>query len=365
MFKVTTGFVPWILATLVFMLTGCNSIGPNLLLSDRYHYKQALNQSNNEELLLNMVRLRYDESPLILKVGNISSATRLQNEASLTGIRYFSNARKGPGRVHANIALTHTDNPIINYTPLDDQLFTKAFLSPLKLGDIDLSLRAGWSISRIMRLGLQQVGDAYNAPSSARPTSSHVPEYQTFLDVVSILRDIQVKDALTNYYVKKNKVEELVLVIGKRYHLSAKERAVFKKAGIEVLNHKIYFTNRPTPHKALVITRSMQGILNYLSKGLIVPPEDAKNKVLSLTTYRDGKVFDWQKVLNGMMKISYSPTPPKNAYLAIFYRHRWYYVSDADSDSKQTLILLSNIAGLIQSGGAVGNSLVPALARTS
>ena len=365
MLKRATGLVPWVLAAPLFLLTGCSSIGPKILHGDRYHYNNVMNQSNNQELLLNMVRLRYDESTMILKVGNISGSTSLQSTASLLATRYFGPINvNGTALVTGNAGGTYTDNPIISYTPLDDQRFTQAFLLPLSLANMNLLLESAWSISRVMRIGLQQVGDAYNAPSSARPTSSHVPEYQTFLDVVSILRDIQVKEALTNYYVKKDEVEELVLVIGRHYRLSAKERAVFKKAGIEVHNNKIHFTNRPAPHKVFVITRSMQGILNYLSKGLMVPPEDAKQNVLSLTTYRNGKVFDWQKVLNGMMKISYSPTPPKDAYISIFYRHRWYYVSDTDSNSKQTLILLANMAGLIQSGGSAGSSLAPALART-
>ena len=79
-----------------------------------------------------------------------------------------------------------------------------------------------------------------------------------------------------------------------------------------------------------------------------IPPEDAKSKVIDQTYYRDGRLFDWQKVVRGMMKIYYSNELPKDISVAIPYRGRWYYIKDSDTDSKQTLIMLENLMGLIE-----------------
>src|SRR5690606_26443912 len=122
-------------------------------------------------------------------------------------------------------------------------------------------------------------------------------------------------------------------------------------------------SNYPGPHKVYVVTRSLLGVLNYLSKGMDVPLEDAQRKVLTQTLYPNGTVFNWQLVLNGMMHIYYSNQPPVDALVAVPYRGRWYYIKDSDSDSKQTLILLANISGLVQELPTAGRA-PPALART-
>jgi hypothetical protein len=103
------------------------------------------------------------------------------------------------------------------------------------------------------------------------------------------------------------------------------------------------------------------GIFNYLSKGLIEPPENIKAKVLTETVYNNGAHFDWQNVLRGMMKIYSSDKMLNDAYVAIPYRGRWYYIKDIDTDSKQTLAMLISISGLVQNSAPT--STAPALAR--
>jgi hypothetical protein len=346
-----------------FCLFGCRGIGPNVLNNDRFHYNQAMSYSSNQELLLNMVRLRYDENPMLLKVGNISGSTSLSRKGVLAGTLNLPNPGRGNGAASSGAEVVYNDNPIISYTPLDDQAFTSSFLSKLDLYDVSLLLQSSWSIPRILRVGFQQVGTAYNAPSSARGTSSHLPEYQNFIDMTYVLRRMQLANAITGFYAKKGPIEELTLVIDRKFSLTAKEKAVLKKASVEIYHNKIILTNYPAPHKVYVVTRSMLGVLNYLSKGLLVPPEDVKRGVLVQTTYENGTVFDWQRVLQGMMKIHHSSTFPSDAIVSISYRGRWYFIKDSDNDSKQTLNLLYCLTGLIQRA-PVDSAAPPGLART-
>jgi hypothetical protein len=346
---------------LILFLVGCSSIGPKILHLDRYNYNQIMRDTSNQELLFNMVRLRYDEAPMTIKVGNISGSTSFQRQASIFGTFYYSSLSTS-SNTGFNTQTTYIDNPIISYTPLDDKSFTQSFLSALKLSDINTLLQSSWSISRVFRVSLQSIGYAVNAPNSARATSSHAPEYKDFLAIADIFRRMQLADSLTQIYTIKGTVEELALVIKPGYYLKPKEKALFKKAGIKIHQNKIILTNTPEPNKVYVVTRSMLGILNYLSKGLEVPPIDLKNKVITQTYYPNGKVFNWQAVVNGMMEIHYSETRPQNAIVAIPYRNKWFYISDADSNSKQTLILLSNIAGLVQTS-PLSSTTAPGLTR--
>ena len=49
-------------------LAACRSIGPSTVPRDQFNYNQAIADSTEEQLLLNLVRLRYAETPVFLKV---------------------------------------------------------------------------------------------------------------------------------------------------------------------------------------------------------------------------------------------------------------------------------------------------------
>jgi len=117
---------------------------------------------------------------------------------------------------------------------------------------------------------------------------------------------MQLANALTSFYSKKGDVEELTLVLGRGFRLTTKDKVVLKKAGVKVYHNKIILTNYPAPHKVYVVTRSMLGILNYLAKGMLAPAADVARNVLTQTVESNGTLFDWQRVLEEMMKIYYS-----------------------------------------------------------
>lgn len=337
------------LILLMIFITGCTSIGPDVLTRDRYQYNTNLQLSNKQEHLLNLVRARYDESAMSVKVSSINGSTRLDRNGSISGFINFPPTGPSGGTSTGSTGMSYGDNPVISYSPLDNQTFNKAYLTPLRLRDIGLLVRAGWSIARVFRVTLQSAGYNLNAPSSARPTTSHVPKYKEFLEFVYFLRDLQIDDAIELFYESDGAIEKLTILIRKDYRFNPKQRHAIRKLHIPLTDNAIVLSNVPQPGKMFVITRSMFGILNYLSKGLIVPPADAKSKALDQTYYPNGKVFDWQLVVRGMMKINYSDTKPGNASVSIPYRGRWYYIDDTDNDSKQTMILLTNILGLVES----------------
>jgi hypothetical protein len=52
-------------------LAGCSSIGPPHVVRDRFDYAEAISCSWKENMLLNLVRLRYADAPLFLDVSSV------------------------------------------------------------------------------------------------------------------------------------------------------------------------------------------------------------------------------------------------------------------------------------------------------
>ncbi len=350
----------WILFLGIMLLSGCTNLSSKVMMKDTFNYNMAFYSTRNKELLLNIVRLRYDHPTAVLAIGNISGSTTITSSGGFTGeLQWVGPPFSRTGSISPTGNLSYTENPIISYTPLDDADYNTRFLTPLSLQHLFILLNSSWSVARVLRVSLQRAGDAMNASNAARPTSSHPPRFKSFDEMVYVLRRLQLNDAFVILYEATNNGNTLTFKLNKRAKLTAKDLAIFRKAGVEVYNNQIVFANYSAPHTTLVVTRSVLGIMHYLSKGLEITDQDLKDKKLTITYDEKGNMYDWQKVLRGIMRIRSCDVAPNDALVAIPYLGHWYYIAESDSNSKQTFMMVINILGLL-----AGNTPPPTIGIT-
>jgi hypothetical protein len=95
-----------------------------------------------------------------------------------------------------------------------------------------------------------------------------------------------------------------------------------------------------------VETRSLLGILFFLSQSVEVPEGDRLTGKVTVTRDETGAPFDWQNVTGDLLRIQSTPTVPVHAAVAVQYRGSWFYIDDADLGSKSTFSLLSQLFAL-------------------
>ncbi len=100
-----------------------------------------------------------------------------------------------------------------------------------------------------------------------------------------------------------------------------------------------------------VDSRSLMGVLYYLSNGVQVPPEDVESGVVTATVDTDRNPFDWSTLLAGLFEVCSSDSlfRPSDAAVAVRHRGRWFYIADDDQTTKSTFLLLGQLF-TIQSG---------------
>jgi hypothetical protein len=74
------------------MLSACHGIGPTRLGYDHLDYARAITEAQNRQTLLNIVRMRYGETPAFLAVGQVISSYTLESGAEV-GLNVFPGTR--------------------------------------------------------------------------------------------------------------------------------------------------------------------------------------------------------------------------------------------------------------------------------
>lgn len=80
---VTRSLYAWTMV--IVFLGGCTSLGPTTIVADRFDYSTAIADSWKQQMLLNIVKLRYADVPVFVDVASVVSGYSLQAGVSLNG----------------------------------------------------------------------------------------------------------------------------------------------------------------------------------------------------------------------------------------------------------------------------------------
>lgn len=165
-----------------FTACGC-VLGPKSLQHSRLNYNRAVQSTSREELLLNLVRMRYYESEEFLGVSSITG--QYQYKADITAKGLWHARSEGSGVLGAQ------SKPTIVYSPEQGKDFNQRKLSPVSLETLDLLASKGWAIDRVLRLTVRNLNDIDNATSAGGPTPKKKPEFEEFLYLTQLFRQLQ------------------------------------------------------------------------------------------------------------------------------------------------------------------------------
>jgi len=350
---------------------GCKAtLGPTTVPQARFDYNRAVARSWDEQLLLNLVRLRYRDTPHFLELSSVVAQYSRSGSAGFSPLLIEGGGNEAVLGVDVEVY----ERPTLTLTPLEGKEFVQRLLKPLAPTDLVLLSQAGWSIFRLMQCCVQEVlgpdGRAVrNAMRAAGPTPVLLrrDEYEEFQILSRRLRDLQVAGTLratiearpaTSGGVSEATEEEKVYLSLKETPETAEDLAFVRETlGLdpETSLYRLVSHRAPSRGEVSVVGRSLMSVLFFLSQAVEAPEEDVTGQRVTVTRDDDGQPLDWIQVTGDLLRIRYARARPENASIAIQYRSGWFYIDDSDLQSKSTFLLLSQLFSL-QAGSSDGRS---------
>ncbi len=332
----------------LLLASGCNSIGPDHLRSTHPLYNAAIVDSLNEQFLSNLVRLHYRDPTFFLDVASVAATMRLRVNGTLAG------------QVDTDTPLTlgadtsYETYPTISYAPLQGEDFVKSLLSPISIDALLALTGSGWSLKRVFGLCVERINGIQNAPSASGPNPTKAPrhfhEWNHLIEVFNRLEEDHIIEARLDPKTKTLKVEF--------QSMPEHEADIREIKSILKLDQKLSIFNIEgdsidrSAETIRIITRPLMSTFFYLSHRVDVPVEHQKAGWVTVTKNEDGSAFDWGQTPAGkLFHVKESEDKPENAYVAIPYESRWYYITKDDLESKSTFLLLTQLFRL-QAGAA-------------
>ncbi|MGI9518731.1 MAG: hypothetical protein ACR2NP_16860 [Pirellulaceae bacterium] len=366
---------------LCVLLGGC--LGPWGIRKNRPQYNEAIKLTSEQELLLNLVRLRYDEVPFFLSLDSVASQMALTPEAGFEG-----EADSGKVRYFGKGNLSFEDRPTVTYTPQDNADFVQSLLTPVDIENLALLARLGWDNERVFRLIIKQMNGVENAVLAGGPVPESVPVYAEFHEIARLLSELRDRNftdvavieqpsvVATARGVEKPSGDQIVRAAESSLSIDATGNAVQvtqpDRQLMATLNPQTIMTPeiqqfcemlrlRPgLPEYRIVSsssghfdainslegideirvsTRAPLEIMFYLSKGVVVPGEHLECGLAASTANYDGTPYNWHDIVGDLICIQVCDKKPE-ARLAVKYRDHWFYIDDRDQVSKRTLFML-------------------------
>ena len=342
--------IPILVALLAAVSCGCRHFGPRSIVADRIPYNEAIARSWKEQTLLNIVKLRYADTPFFVDVPQITSGYTLQGTATGGG------SISSPVNPAASFAQqlggsllfqgAYQDRPTISYQPQTGSQFIRNITSPINPGSVLFLLQSGYPADLVFELTVDSINGIRNRNMTGGELKPADPEFTWLIQTlrkaqiagnvgIRVSRDKDGKDSVAFFFQDQSidpaMKEEL-----------AKVRQLLKIDPARGEFRVTFGAAAANPNEIAILSRSVFLVLGELATFVEAP---AVHQASGIAIPFDGASDDKSplRVFSGSKK-------PCDPFVCVFYEGHWFWIEKNDFRSKRTLAYLLVLLALSDTG---------------
>jgi hypothetical protein len=321
---------------LCVVVTGCTVVGPSAVRNGRMAYNEAITETNNQQMLMAVVRNRYDETGNLLAVASVTANVSV---TASTGIELgFGDSDTYDGNlVPFSAGAVYEENPTISYVPVAGAKYAKQLFSPVSvavLAELTGSLVDPGYVYTALVAGANGLRNPDFLHASVAPD----PRFERFVFLMTALTQ-----AHRLHWVGGAGPDGGFSIVVDQYApaFAAEVGELLSLLGLPVPDDQdspvvvpvsLALDGREAGGLGL-ITRSVADLVEILSAAIDVPEDDRRRGVAA--------AYPPAGLAGRNLRVRYGDDTPAGATVAVPYRDGWYFIDETDGETKRFFRLLS------------------------
>lgn len=336
---------------LMFGLTGCQHYGPRSIVADRIPYNAAIATSWQEQTLLNIVKLRYMDTPFFVDVPQITSGYTIQaaaaaNPGIFPPVSPLASFAQQLGLVF-NFQGAYQDRPTISYQPQTGSQFIRNLTQPINPGSVLFLLQSGYPADVVFDLTVDSINGVRNRSVSGGQLRPADPE---FTQIVKSLRKAQISGHVgIRVESEKDKRDSVAFFFrdkGVDPQL-ARELAQVRKAlqlDPDKGDFRVAFgATAANPNEIAILSRSVLRVLSELATFVEPPVEHLASGIAP-------NLGDLESDPKAPFRVYSGAKKPHDPFVSVCYEGHWFWIEKNDYLSKRTMAYVLVLLALADTG---------------
>jgi hypothetical protein len=336
------------------VVAGCASIGPKTVPRDRFDYVEAISDSWQRQMLLNLLKVRYADAPVFLDVTSVIASYEFKGEVGAFG-QEAPQGRAGDSFIGGIANGSYTDRPTITYAPLSNDKFAKSLMAPIPITGIVLLLQAGYPADVVLRVcsnSINNLSNSYGGLGARRGD----PRFQ---ELLSLLRKQQEEGLLAVFSKRETDQQVVRLSLRESEHEASKVRArrIAELLGVDPVTREfnvVYGAQPLNPAEIAIQSRSMMQVLVDVGSYIDVPRQDSDEG----RVYMPQRDEEGERLFPPPLRVYSGEHAPDDAFVTVPYRGGWFWIDDRDHRSKAAFNFVMLLFSLTETGSAQAGPVV-------
>jgi len=317
------------------LVAACHTVGPESIARGRAAYTDVITRTNDEQLLITLVRLRYGEATTMLMVTAVNSQVEWNIGSGIQVGVGPSNTYDG-NLVPFSIDSSYRESPTISYQPLSGEHYLKELVTPISLDLfgllVDNAADTEWML-KVLTASLAGLDNPVHYESARASQLARALELMAGLRRAGALSFAYEVD-------DDDEVRKVELVIDYRAEATRAQATELlelvhqplPEPSTERLHLPLQMGRLVTGPQVLRLqTRSTLELMHLAARGVEVPEGQLQAGIAAATPAASASAF---------LHVSNALEPPVDPFVAVQYRGYWFWIESNDTQSKRGFVTM-------------------------